>query len=62
MVTTKCPFCGKIRSDEFPEFGYNSYITGENIQNAMPDVSVDLREIIISGICPKCWDDTFKEE
>lgn len=32
---------------------------GEMIQDAMPDMSADLREMFISGTCPKCWQDMF---
>lgn len=35
---------------------------GELIQNAMPDLSKDLREMLISGTCPKCWNDMFPPE
>jgi hypothetical protein len=30
------------------------------IQEAMPELNVDLREMFLSGICPDCWDATFK--
>jgi hypothetical protein len=35
---------------------------GQLIQNAMPDLSKDLREMFISGTCPKCWDEMFPPE
>jgi hypothetical protein len=34
---------------------------GAMIQDAMPELSADLREMFISGTCPKCWDDMFGE-
>ena len=34
---------------------------GQLIQNAMPQLSPDLREMFISGTCPKCWNDMFSE-
>ena len=36
--------------------------TGVLIQLAMPNVSMDEREFIKSGITPKEWDETFPEE
>jgi len=35
---------------------------GELIQNAMPNLSPDEREFIISGITPEEWNETFKTE
>ena len=32
---------------------------GELIQNAMPNLDADSREQLISGTCPKCWDEMF---
>lgn len=34
---------------------------GEYIQNVFPEMSVDQREQLISGTCPKCWDKHMKE-
>ncbi len=35
---------------------------GELAQNAFPYLSADEREMLISGVCPKCWAKTFGEE
>ena len=32
---------------------------GELIQEALPELSADQRELLISGTCPKCWDELF---
>lgn len=32
---------------------------GMSIQDIIPDVSPDYREMFISGICPTCWDNMF---
>jgi len=32
---------------------------GAMIQTAMPQLSADIREMFISGTCPKCWADMF---
>lgn len=61
--TPQCVVCGKV-----------SYITvetirlrwwqdeGMHIQRAFPDLSPDVREVMISGTHPKCWDVLFPEE
>ena len=35
---------------------------GELIQNAMPYLSPDEREILISGICGRCFDEMYGED
>ena len=35
---------------------------GKNIQDAMPYLSVDDREILISGICGECFDKIYGVE
>lgn len=32
---------------------------GMSIQDIIPDVSPDYREMFISGICPTCWNNMF---
>lgn len=33
-----------------------------SIQDIAPSLSPDYREMFVSGICPKCWDELFGEE
>jgi hypothetical protein len=35
---------------------------GMTIQDAFPNMSDDDREMLVSGIHPKCWDEMFKEK
>lgn len=35
---------------------------GEHIQDVMPFLSADDRELLISGICGTCFDKTFEED
>ena len=32
------------------------------IQELFPDLSPELREVLVSNTCPKCWDKMFKTE
>ena len=32
----------------------------ENIQDLLPNLAPKYREMFLSGLCPKCWDDYFK--
>ena len=58
-AVTTCPFCGEDHIVEVPENGYNRWIQGDKIQITMPEVPAEDREMLISGICPTCWKNTF---
>lgn len=59
---TKCPICGSEFELEMTDEQYKKYISGEDyIQNIFPDWSADQREMLISGICARCWDKEIKE-
>ena len=54
-----CPFCGKnsivhISAEEL--FRLNQ---GELVQNALPAMSAEDREILVSGICRDCQREVF---
>ena len=38
---------------------FDAWQNGELIQNAMPDLNTDDREMLISKTCPKCWNELF---
>ena len=58
-VVTYCPFCGKGHEIEVNEMDYLDWKDGELAQVAFPYLEADEREMLISGICPKCWDEMF---
>lgn len=55
-VTTRCPFCTKETVINVNADGWHAWREGAFIQNALPELSVDMREQLISGTCPSCWD------
>ena len=61
-VTTRCPFCGKAHDVEVNEIDYLNWQDGELIQNAMPYLSAQEREYLITGICADCWESMFSGE
>ena len=61
-VVTYCPFCGKAHEIEVNEIDYLDWQDGELVQNAFPYLSADEREMLVSGICPKCWNESFGED
>lgn len=64
-VITRCPFCGRANEIEVNEIDYFDWDDGVKAQDAFPYLSDNEREMLISGICPTCWDSwvsTIKEE
>ena len=61
-IITACPFCGHANEIEVNEADYWDWQDGELVQNAFPYLSADEREMLISGICPTCWEKTFGGE
>lgn len=61
-ITRKCNVCKDSITFNVSENGYNLFLKGTHVQKALPDVAPGLRELLLSGICPKCWDELFKED
>jgi hypothetical protein len=57
-----CPLCGNRDSVEVPSMGYARWRAGALIQDAMPQLSADERELLISGTCRTCWDEYFYDD
>ena len=55
---------GKTNSMELPitNAQLDRWTGGELIQNVFPDLSVDQREFLMTGITPEEWNRTFGEE
>lgn len=58
-IQKQCKMCRKVYTLEVSEEGYEMMLAGAHIQDAFPELSVDDRELLISGICGKCFDDIF---
>lgn len=61
-IQKTCPNCGKLQVIEVEDSQYNDWMAGKNIQIAFPNLTPDQREILMSGICPECWEKIFPEE
>ena len=62
-VTIECPICHHANEVMVNEEDYLAWaFDGELVQNAFPYLSADEREMLISGICPTCWDKMFDED
>ena len=57
-----CPLCGIHSELTVNKNELETYKKGALIQRAFPNLSNGQRELLLTGICPKCWNDMFKEE
>lgn len=53
-VSCTCPFCRKETIVSVPANGYQLWLRGALIQDALPDVPTQERETLLSGMCPEC--------
>lgn len=64
MVTLEkqCFVCGKIHEYSFDiqPSQYTDWLGGVLIQNAMPELEPDEREIMMTGICYSCQSEVFQ--
>lgn len=58
-VFGKCVFSGEEYSCEVPTDGLEKFLSGVRAQVALPGVSADTREFLISGISPRGWKQAF---
>jgi hypothetical protein len=57
-----CLMCKKVHEIDVTTEQLHDWSSGTMIQDAMPNLSDSDREILISGICGKCYDEIFREE
>jgi len=61
-IVTICPFCKAEHYVMVADDDYAAYLDGMSVQDAFPYLSANERELIMTGICPACWDDMWKTE
>jgi len=54
-IITRCPLCGRANEVEVNENDYFDWDDGAHVQVAFPYLSANEREMLVSGICPTCW-------
>ena len=61
-ITIECVQCGGKFIIKVPVEGMRRWASGSFIQDALPTLSEDERELLISNICPTCFEELVKEE
>lgn len=61
-----CSDCGKVKNIILTEEQFEGLQDWANngtlIQDAVPDLPAETRELFVSGICPECWDAMFGDD
>lgn len=60
-VERECPKCGKVQTVKIDDQSWTNILRGEYIQMACPNLTSNDREVLLSGICPDCWDAIFND-
>ena len=61
-IEVRCIHCQTNHIIPVDHTGYIQWIQGALIQQVLPGLSEDQRELLISRTCGECWDDMFSEE
>ena len=63
-VTVPCRFCNAKYTIEMATAQFNELQSPNrrHIQDIIPELAPEMRELFISGMCPKCWDKLFSFE
>ena len=62
VIPVTCLMCQDSYEITMQQADYGRWQGGEHIQIVAPYLSEDERELLISGICGKCFDKLFAEE
>jgi len=65
LVTKKSQLTGNTHTIDIPNLTdeqVDAWMSGTLIQNAMPHISEDHREFLMTGITPDEWDSIFTDE
>lgn len=64
QITRTSRFSGKVNSREIPVTNeqLEDWRAGTHIQNAMPNISADDREFLMTGTTPEEWEEIFGKD
>ncbi len=62
LIVANCDRCGEVHNFKVLTSHYEQWEAGELIQRALPELDKDQRELLISGICGKCFAKMFRGE
>ncbi len=60
-IACRCPECNTLNFVRVEKGDYYDWKRGTKIQVAFPYLNADQRELLMTGICPPCWDKMFSQ-
>jgi hypothetical protein len=57
-----CSCCDAVYTFVVLPEAYESWQNGAFVQDAFPSMPREWREMLISGTCPSCWNEMFRDE
>ena len=62
VVAAPCRHCDAVHELTVNVEGFVSWQSGKYIQDALPELSADERELLISNTCDECWQQLWPSE
>lgn len=62
FISLPCPECGRRSEVELDDVAYLVWMNGRHVQDAFPEMSLEQRELLITGTHPECWEKIFPPE
>ncbi len=62
VTTKRCIWCKKSSKLKLDKDRYATWQSGVHVQTAFPSMSSDVRELLISGTHPNCWEEMYSDE
>lgn len=59
IVDARCDTCMSVFELDVDFYDYMAWKGGTFVQDAMPYLTADERELLISNTCGDCWDNMF---
>lgn len=59
VITNPCFFCGSSAIVIVSKDGFDKWQAGELVQKAFPEMSPAIREMLITGTHPECWEEMW---
>jgi hypothetical protein len=56
-----CPLCGKTTILVADIDKVRNWRKGKYVQHVWPELSADIREVVITGTHPECWDELMSD-
>lgn len=56
VIASTCPDCRGVTELKVRTDGLEAWLGRALIQHALPELSRDEAELLVTGLCPACWD------